>query len=85
MAFVICEPCIDTLDTSCLLVCPSDAIHPTFDDPDFASTDQLFINPIRCVNCGACADACPAGAIYPQSAVPAEWTSYIAKNADHFR
>jgi Fe-S-cluster-containing hydrogenase component 2 len=85
MAYVICAPCVDTLDTSCIYACPYSAIHPTLEDSDYGQTDQSFINPDECSNCGLCAQACPVGAIYPDNSVPAQWASYITKNADHFR
>ncbi|HMB94868.1 MAG TPA: 4Fe-4S binding protein [Tepidisphaeraceae bacterium] len=84
MAYVICQPCIGTKDTSCVSVCPSDAIHPTPSESGFSTTDQLFIDPARCVDCGFCAAACPVTAIFPSTSVPSQWHSFIAKNANHF-
>jgi ferredoxin len=85
MAYVICEPCIGVKATACLGVCPVAAIHPTENDPDFALTDQLYIDPYSCINCGQCRTVCDIGAIYPDDSVPPEWTQYIQINADHFR
>lgn len=85
MPHVICQPCIETVDTSCVDACPYDAIHPTSGESDFSTTDQLFIDPSRCLNCGLCADACPVGAIYKKENVPSYWANYITKNANHFR
>jgi ferredoxin len=79
MAYVITEPCIGVKDKSCVDVCPVDCIYGTDDD------DQLFIHPDECIDCGACEPECPVQAIYDEAAVPAEWQSYIAKNADYFR
>ena len=79
MAFVITEPCVGVKDKSCVDVCPVDCIYGTDDD------DQLFIHPDECIDCGACEPECPVQAIYDEAAVPAEWQSYIAKNADYFR
>jgi ferredoxin len=79
MAYVITEPCIGVKDKSCIDVCPVDCIYGTDDD------DQLFIHPDECIDCGACEPECPVQAIYDEAAVPAEWQSYIAKNADYFR
>ena len=79
MAYVITEPCGGVKDKSCIDVCPVDCIYGTDDD------DQLFIHPDECIDCGACEPECPVQAIYDEAAVPAEWQSYIAKNADYFR
>ncbi len=79
MAYVITEPCIGVKDKSCVDVCPVDCIYGTDDD------DQLFIHPDECIDCGACEPECPVQAIYDEAAVPAEWQTYIAKNADYFR
>ena len=79
MAFVITEPCVGVKDKSCVDVCPVDCIYGTDED------DQLFIHPDECIDCGACEPECPVQAIYDEAAVPAEWQSYIAKNADYFR
>ena len=79
MAYVITEPCIGVKDKSCVDVCPVDCIYGTDDD------DQLFIHPDECIDCGACQPECPVQTIYDEAAVPAEWQSYIAKNADYFR
>ena len=52
MAHIIAEPCIGTKDTACVAVCPVDCIHPTKDEADFATADQLFIDPDTCIDCG---------------------------------
>ncbi len=84
MAYVICQPCIGNKFAQCVSACPVDVIHPTPSEPGFATTDQLFIDPANCIDCGLCVEACPAQAIYPASSVPAEWQSYIQKNADYY-
>ena len=58
MAYVIAEPCIDIKDTACVDACPVDCIHPKKDTryadsrPNFEQVDQLFIDPVECVDCG---------------------------------
>lgn len=79
MAYVITEPCIGTKDKSCVDVCPVDCIYGTDDD------DQLYIHPDECIDCGACEPECPVSAIFEELAIPAEWQSYIEKNAAYFR
>jgi NAD-dependent dihydropyrimidine dehydrogenase PreA subunit len=74
MPHVICEPCIDTKDRSCVDVCPVECIYE--------GDNQLFIHPDECIDCGACVPACPVTAIYPEDDVSAKWESYIAKNLE---
>ncbi len=72
MPYVITEPCINTKDASCVEVCPVDCIYE--------ADDQYYINPDECIDCGACEPECPVQAIFPDTDVPPEWTSYIEKN-----
>ncbi|MGH2469873.1 MAG: indolepyruvate ferredoxin oxidoreductase subunit alpha [Chloroflexota bacterium] len=66
MAFVITEPCIGVKDAGCLTVCPVDCIVTT--DAD----EMYYIDPDRCIDCGACAPECPVNAIFEESDVPAD-------------
>ena len=79
MTFVITQPCIDTMDKSCVEVCPVDCIH--FDE---GADRMLYINPAECIDCGACEPECPVEAIFEEGAVPAEWKHYTQLNADYF-
>jgi ferredoxin len=79
MTYVITEACIGTKDASCVEACPVDCIHSTDADP------QYYIDPDTCIDCGACEPVCPVNAIYAESDVPAEYTQYIAINADYFK
>ena len=60
MAYIIAEPCVGTKDTACVDACPVDCIHPkkntTYDDgrPTFDDVPQLYIDPVECIDCGAC-------------------------------
>ena len=73
MAFIICEPCVGVKDQSCVDVCPVDCIYE--------AEDQFYIPPEECIDCGACVPVCPVEAIFPEDEVPAEWESFIEKNA----
>ena len=84
MTFVITEACIGTKDTACVDVCPVDCIHPTKNDPDFETSDMLFIDPSECIDCGACEPACPVEAIFEEDAVPEAQKPYIEKNAAYY-
>jgi ferredoxin len=85
MAHIIAQPCIGTKDTACVTVCPVDCIHPTKDEPDFATAEMLYIDPDTCIDCGLCVDECPVTAIFPQEDLPAEWAAFIEKNAAYYK
>jgi len=71
MTYVITDPCIDTIDKSCVEVCPVDCIH--FDE----GTDRkLYIDPDECIDCGACEPVCPVTAIFAEDDVPDDQTEY---------
>jgi NAD-dependent dihydropyrimidine dehydrogenase PreA subunit len=89
MAFVIAEPCIGTKDTACVDACPVDCIHPkkntTYDDgrPTFDSVPQLYIDPVECIDCGACVPVCPVSAIFALDDLPEKWKQYTELNASY--
>ena len=64
MAYVIAEPCIGTKDSACVDACPVDCIHPKKDETGHGEAEQLFIDPVECIDCGACVPVCPVSAIY---------------------
>jgi NAD-dependent dihydropyrimidine dehydrogenase PreA subunit len=79
VTFVITQPCIDTMDQSCVEVCPVDCIH--FEE----GTDRmLYINPLECIDCGACQPACPVSAIFPEADVPAEAAFFTEINSQWY-
>ena len=82
MAYIICEPCVNTKDTACVDACPVDCIHPRKDEPEFAQTSMLYIHPDECIDCGACVPACPVAAIYDSpDSTPASQKALIEANA----
>ena len=85
MAYVIAKPCIGVKDTACVVVCPVDVIHPTKEEAGFAAVDQLFINAPECICCGLCVAECPVNAIFEEEDLPAEWASFVEKNAAYYR
>jgi NAD-dependent dihydropyrimidine dehydrogenase PreA subunit len=84
MAYVIAEPCIGTKDRACVDACPVDCIHPKADEPGGDTAEQLFIDPVECIDCGACVPVCPVSAIYAGDDLPEKWATYLEKNATHF-
>jgi NAD-dependent dihydropyrimidine dehydrogenase PreA subunit len=85
VAYVISEPCIGVKDNSCVEVCPVDCIHPTPDEPDWEAHEQLYIDPMECIDCDACVEACPVDAITSEDFVPPEWERFIKINAAYYR
>ena len=82
MAYVITDTC--TKDELCIDACPVDCIHPKNDEPQFETTEQLYIDPATCIDCGACIPVCPTSSIYVEGDLPAELASFAAKNAAHY-
>ncbi|MDA1004820.1 MAG: ferredoxin family protein, partial [Chloroflexi bacterium] len=76
MTFTITQTCIDTMDQSCVEVCPVDCIH--FDE---GVDRMLYIDPVECIDCGACQPACPVSAIFPEGDVPADQRFFTEVNA----
>lgn len=76
VTFTITQPCIDTMDQSCVEVCPVDCIH--FEE---GADRMLYISPVECIDCGACQPACPVTAIFPEDDVPADQIFFTEINA----
>ncbi len=85
MAYTIAQPCVGVKDTACVEVCPVECIHPTKNEAEHASAQQLYIDPATCIDCGACQAVCPVTAIYPNDQVPDQWKNYIEINANYFK
>jgi NAD-dependent dihydropyrimidine dehydrogenase PreA subunit len=85
VTYVINDPCIGTKDAACVNVCPVDCIHPTPDEPGFATVDQLYIDPDECIDCHACLESCPVGAITTEDEVPPEYQGSVERNAAYYR
>ena len=82
MPHVITQSCCN--DGSCVFACPVNCIHPTPDEPGFATAEMLFIDPDACVDCGACVRACPVGAIAPEARLEAGQRPFIEINASFY-
>lgn len=79
MPHVVTQSCCS--DGSCVYACPVNCIHPSPDEPGFATAEMLYIDPDACVDCGACVSACPVGAIAPDSKLTPEQLPFIELNA----
>jgi len=84
MAYVIAEPCIGTKDTACVDACPVDCIHPKKDEGPYGEAQQLFIDPVECIDCGACVPVCPVSAIFAADDLHDKWKEYEGKNSQYF-
>jgi NAD-dependent dihydropyrimidine dehydrogenase PreA subunit len=77
MAFVITEACVDIMDRSCMEECPVDCIY--------VGGRKMYINPVECIDCGACEQVCPNTAAFADRTLAntdAAWN--IADNAAFF-
>lgn len=79
MPHVITQSCCS--DGSCVYACPVNCIHPSPDEPGFATAEMLYIDPVACVDCGACVSACPVGAIAPDTKLEPKQLPFIELNA----
>lgn len=82
MPHVITQSCCS--DGSCVYACPVNCIHPSPDEPAFATAEMLYIDPVACVDCGACVSACPVGAIAPDSRLTEQQLPFIELNAAYY-
>ncbi|GAA2540910.1 4Fe-4S binding protein [Mycolicibacterium diernhoferi] len=82
MPHVITQSCCS--DGSCVYACPVNCIHPSPDEPGFATAEMLFIDPDACVDCGACVSACPVGAISPDTKLTENQLPFIELNAGFY-
>ena len=80
MTYTITDPCIDTLDKSCVEVCPVDCIHH-----EEGVDRMLYIDPDECIDCGACEPVCPVTAIFAEDDVPADQAEYTPLNAQWYK
>jgi ferredoxin--NADP+ reductase len=72
-------------DASCVQVCPQNCIHPIPGEIGFGSAETLHIDPVTCIDCTACVDACPASAIKPERDLTAAQQRYARRNREFFQ
>jgi ferredoxin/flavodoxin---NADP+ reductase len=82
MPHVITQSCCN--DGSCVFACPVNCIHPSPDEPGFATSEMLYIDPVACVDCGACVSACPVGAIAPDNRLQPKQLPFVEINASFY-
>jgi NAD-dependent dihydropyrimidine dehydrogenase PreA subunit len=76
LPYVIAAACIDITDKSCMEECPVDCIYE--------GDRKTYINPVLCIDCGACEPVCPVEAISQDRRVPDDQNEFIADNARFF-
>src|SRR3984957_7110853 len=79
MAYVILQHCCN--DAACVSACPVDCIHPRPDEPSYATTEMLYIDPEMCINCGSCQVVCPVDAIRPDCDLTSDELVFSELNA----
>ncbi|KAA1394246.1 FAD-dependent oxidoreductase [Aeromicrobium ginsengisoli] len=82
MTHVITRACCN--DAACVPVCPVNCIHPAPDEPDYGTTEMLYIDAGSCIDCGACVDVCPVNAISADYDLPEEFLRYEGIAARYF-
>ena len=67
-------------------------LHPpkkntTYDDgrPTFEEVSQLYIDPVECIDCGACVPVCPVSAIFALDDLPEKWKHYTEINESYVK
>jgi ferredoxin/flavodoxin---NADP+ reductase len=82
VAYVITQNCCK--DASCVPVCPVDCIRPAGNPGEFTEAEMLYIDPVTCIDCGACLEECPVDAIYYEEDLPEELQRFREINAAYF-
>ena len=47
-------------------------------------SELLYIDPVECIDCGACVPVCPVSAIFALDDLPEKWSDFTAKNAAYY-
>jgi ferredoxin len=74
LTFIITGDCLGCRFTDCVAVCPVDCFH--------GDGEMLYIDPARCIDCGACVPECPVEAIYDEGSLPEDQSHWLRVNAE---
>jgi NAD-dependent dihydropyrimidine dehydrogenase PreA subunit len=53
--------------------------------PTFDTVPQLYIDPVECIDCGACVPVCPVSAIFALDDLPEKWKEYTELNESYVK
>ena len=60
-------------------------LHPPKERrPKHATEEMLYIDPVECIDCGACVPVCPVSAIFALDDLPEKWNAFTERNAEYF-
>ena len=51
----------------------------------FTEVEMLYIDPVECIDCGACVPVCPVSAIFTLDDLPEKLAEFAQKNADYYQ
>jgi ferredoxin len=72
MTVVVTDNCDGCRFTECVKVCPVACFH--------RDERMLYVDPLACVDCGACIPVCPVQAIYFQEDLPESKSHWLKEN-----
>ena len=55
------------------------AFIPRKMNPAYATEELLYIDPVECIDCGACVPVCPVSAIFALDDLPEKWNEFTAR------
>lgn len=51
--------------------------------PTFDEVEKLYIDPVECIDCGACVPVCPVSAIFALDDLPEKWRHFAEIDASY--
>ncbi len=63
---------------------PSIAFIPRRMKKSLKGAEMLYIDPVECIDCGACVPVCPVSAIFAADDLPEKWAEFSDKNSAFF-
>lgn len=88
MTHVITSKCISEVYAACVQVCPADCMHFVAAMPaGYPSEGQpmVVVDPVECIDCGACLPECPIGAIIDDPGQDQYWAQINANLAPSYK